>query len=472
MLTTGLALDIVHLSYDCNLPYLQPVESTRIGYACIIDKERGYLLTTSSLASSTRSISGRSGLFGRRVFPLRLNSLIPEKNLAILQCAPEDLKMLQSHQQCPTSQSMFSWDRGDEFIGVGLIDGNISVERGICIGPNETTTVEDSHSRPCFKVILSGTRLSEGSSIHSSTGDLVGIKNRDDSMIPYSTIRAHLPQLYSSTLTVSIPSFDLLWSSCSREMIETYTSSSSLNGIRVRGVNKKSILPDLTEGDLITHLTYIDHEACLTCCFFDRYGEVIVCNVPTTSPHSNSRAVIEAKPSSTDVYVSSNKRPLAEVVDSIPIGSEITLQICRDRSWYRLHSQNLPRTSEINSLPHYIPIDYELFCGLCIVEKGGKLTIGCIFPTSILRSLVIDNIAVGDILTNVDGVEVGTLDTLREVNSVKVNPRRITFKVSSTEFVFSRFNSASGDSDVARLYCIDKLHTSLLNSMTEKVTPI
>lgn len=330
------------------------------------------------------------------------------------------------------------------------------VLRGVILGPMTTSTIEDSSERGPFKVSLTKTNLVEGSTIHNLEGLLVGMKTVDNSMIPYSTIRAHLQHLYSSTLTVTLPSFDLKWSPCSREMIETYTGSSSLNGIRVRDVGSRSILPDLRGGDLITHITYSGLGG-----FLDRYGDVVVCRIPEESPHSNTRAVLEAKPNELDVYISSHKRTLSEIIDSIPVGSNITLQICRDRSWYRLHSQNLPRGGSFSTLPHYIQVDYELFCGMCIMERSGQLIITHIFPTSAISQLIIDNRPT--VLTEVDSVNVNTLEDLRDsIRACSDNPR---ISING-EFIFSRYTMGLDDTFISKNYSIDNSHTSLINSMS------
>jgi hypothetical protein len=369
---------------------------------------------------------------------------------------------LKNLAECQANTTEYSWSRGDEFIAVS----STTVEKGIILGIGASTTNEDCHSRSPFKVILSSTSIVEGGGIHNTNAELIGIKNSDNSMIPYSTIRAHLEHLYASSLTVVLPSFDLNWSCCSREMIESYTGSSSLNGIVVTKLGDNSILQDLKEGDLITHITYINYMNELNCCFLDRYGEVVVCKIPISSPHYNNRSVIEAKPNNQDLYISSHKRSLSEIVDSIPIGSNITLQICRNRTWYRLHSQNLPIKDRIYNLPHYISMDYELFCGMCILEMSSTLVVSHIFPSSIISSLNIDNIPPHSILREVDSCKVNTLQQLRDCIKATSDNKRISLKIIS-EFIFSRYDMGLYDSQLSKDYSICLLHTALINSMSE-----
>lgn len=260
-----------------------------------------------------------------------------------------------------------------------------------------------------------------------------------------------------SSIVVDMPTFGFGWSNSTRELMEEKCGLGTLHGVYVRRVDPDSCFTGLCIGDVVTHLCYEDPfwatkrqhdlllepnqcaspDRILVCGYFDRFGDLVLYEVD----RRELQAPFGPKPKNPASILSGERRlSLAEVTDMIPIGAHVHLQICRNENdsskWYRLDSQYLPRKSDRipRLLPRFQDVDYEVFAGICVVpislniledieqlrrylrydqQRFGRcLVITQIFPKNNMSKPPFGE---GEILTEVNGIPVATLEELRQV---------------------------------------------------------
>jgi S1-C subfamily serine protease len=251
--------------------------------------------------------------------------------------------------------------------------------------------------------------------------------------IPSRTFLAIYDELINN-LVVKMPTLGLEWCKTNREIMKKQTGSSSTYGIYVRKVYPDSCFDLLKKGDIIRRIDYVDifWDKKIDISYLDealnialenkkkREDEIIelrkqiadlISSTSSTSPSSTVKnnkniSVLNEKIYShyremnivtvfLDRYGMSNKigklknpdevdetkiefektfidrkMDLSEIIDMVPIGTEINLNISRDLNWYMLKSKYVfvenDRISHV--YPRITPYDYEIFAGICVMN--------------------------------------------------------------------------------------------------------
>jgi len=299
-------------------------------------------------------------------------------------------------------------------------------------------------------------------------------------------------ELLNTDGVVRVPTLALKWSRTNRDLMKAKCGSDAYRGIYVRKVLPDSCLSMLETGDIITHIQYEDpfwalsgvgvgvgvgsgsgsgngsgngsggksdkaaktimttvpssdsftisryssedEQALptkLVTCFLDRFGDAVLYHL-----NIGDDVLVPTPPDSTPQLLN-RKISISEVVDMIPIGAKISLQICRAGQWYKLHARHryIPSARLMNVYPKLDPFDFEIFCGLCcsnlllnhvyVVENLSglcqddekryqkRVVITQIFPgTTAAKTQVFKE---GDLLKEINGQPVTTLEEVRAI---------------------------------------------------------
>ena len=242
--------------------------------------------------------------------------------------------------------------------------------------------------------------------------------------------------------------------------MEMKTGNEKTHGIFVRKVHPDSCVDTLENGDIIKRMDYQDsfwaskdafsinnHDPDVICngstitvlCYFDCYGDSSVCT--RKKGDEKLHKLIDRKMS------------FAEIMDMVPIGADLNLQICRDKEWYMVQAKHTFKKSKrvLRFYPRLDPIDYEIFAGLCCsnldmshVDTFDNLTLYTkdssnrytkrvvicqVFPdTTASRTQVLRQ---GHIIDTLNETKIGTLDDIRKILRTRPDKIQITTKDKS-----------------------------------------
>lgn len=476
-----LQLIVTQFLYNPKRPYAVPQDENSKASGFLIDLAQGLVVTNAHVVANAMSITGRIPKLGRKDLTLTLKSICQEKDLALVQLAPENVKEILAGLQDPKELDMVFGDsmeiyQGQEVMTIGYPfgDNDVKYTTGIIAGWKGDNQVqedggaeEDAKSRHSTYIQITAA-LNPGNSggpLLDREGKVIGINasgylyaQNVGYAIASRTLLAILGTM-KNTVIVPLPTFDFGWCSTTRCLTKQLCGAGSVQGIYIRRVDKDSCLKGLEAGDVITHICYEDpfwavkknrgiltindhlaKERVLVCGFLDRKGQAVIYSVNE----------IKATPQAEDELLTSRRLDIAELVDMIPIGAKLILQICRRGKWYRLISHH-NAVADINRIPLLIPkltpFTYGIFAGMCCTEvsinllkKFGKLraylcpderkygryvVITQIFPgTTTAKS---DVFFEGDILDSVNGVIIDSLERL--VTVLAEDPHKLIITV-------------------------------------------
>tara|TARA_R110001599_G_scaffold333191_1_gene549041 strand:- start:293 stop:1732 length:1440 start_codon:yes stop_codon:yes gene_type:complete len=362
-----LQIKVTQAVYDFTKPYQKFREIEVTGSGFVIDSS--IVLTTFNLVENSLNITGRCRKSGNKDISLELIGYCREKNLALCKIQSDFLKT----EALKLSDSL-EVNTGDKIYSLEPYNA------GFVSGFNyEQIYLEDSLSRS--PVYMEATYPSIiGNAVFNSKNEVIGISEGSKlktQIIPSRTILAVYGEMINS-FAVKMPTFSLDWSCTNREIMKKQTGTSSTYGIYVRKISPDSCLDRLEKRDVIRRIDYIDpftksfsisqcgkfEEGTLVTVFLDRFGMST-----TIGQLKNPDEIDENKLEFVSKYTD-RKLHLSEIVDSIPIGTELTLNMCRDRNWYKLKTPYVHRASErLDYLcPKFFPFEYHIFSGLCLTN--------------------------------------------------------------------------------------------------------
>lgn len=448
------------------LPYEKRQEKTE-GYGFLIDT--GLVLTHFNLVCDAVSIVGR---INKRDITLHLVGKCLEKKLAICRIDAEDISLVKG------SILKFSDSMSSATTGISVLTNNENIKGYISGTHSEENTHEDSYREPCYlKLNFTLDSSYSGSPVVNVSGEVIGIFAKDNYAIPSRTFLAIAHELKKGD--VKMPTFGLDWCKTSRELMKHLTGTSSTYGIYVRKVYPGSCLDSLAKGDVIRRIDYTDpfwncksvtlsnlpdlKKAGTITVFLDRFGQTTTIG-KLKNPDESEEDKLEFETVLTD-----KKLELSEVVDLIPIGSSITLNMCRNKGWYKLKTEYVHIASERIK---YSDDDYEIFAGMCLTNltmKNSKdiytrgVIIAQVFPetytykTQILKERQIIKTILG-YNTNFELVKdshrvISSLEDLRKVLNLKPEIIQITMTDEST-FMFLTSTVSIEDATIKKNYSL------------------
>lgn len=488
-----LQLFVVHAKYKPNRPYGDPVDKKSAGSGFIIDIERGYVVTNAHVVSNAISITGRIHRLGKRDLSLELIGICKDKDLALCKIHHDDIDIIVRPYK--NSQGNLNIERAKEMnmifgdnmkinqtdevmtIGYPLGKENIKYTTGIVSGfesknerDDEDGPIEDSIQRsPTYIQITAAINPgNSGGPLLNKNGEVIGINaagylfaQNVGYAIPSRTFLSIYCNLVKNTI-VKMPTLALEWNQTNRELMQLKTEDGRTYGIYVRRVHPDSCVDNLEEGDIIKRLDYedsfwasqdsfkienLDPDAIcdggnkvLINCYFDRYGD----------------ASVGMKEPKTGKFVKliERKMSFAEIMDMVPIGSALQMEIYRDRNLYILKTDhNYVESKRIpNVYPRLEPIDYEIFAGLCCSDLNmshvdyfdnlelydrvpenryqRRVVICQVFPdTQASKTKVLK---AGYLLESLNGQKVETLEDIRKI--LRTRPEEISIKTKNRSF--------------------------------------
>ncbi len=471
-----LQLKVVRAQYKSSRPYGDPNDKTVSGSAFIIDIERGYVVTNAHVVSNAISIIGRVPKLGKRDLSLELIGICKEKDLALCKIHHDDIKLLTRDMKKEEFIGL-NMQFGDNMelketdevmtIGYPLGQENIKYTTGIVSGfetkdSDDNGNVEDAkHRSPAYIQITAAINPgNSGGPLLNKRGEVVGVNaagylfaQNIGYAIPSRTFLSIYCELVKSKV-VKMPTLSLEWNKTNRELMKLKTNNERTYGIYVRKVHPDSCLDQLEEGDIIKRLNYNDsfwatkdsfcvhdRDPSSICngktvevlCYFDRYGDA---DVGIKMDNGRFQKLIERKMS------------FSEIVDMIPIGTDISIEICRNGDWYLIQSKHVYKESNRvpRIYPRIDPVDFEIFAGLCCANlnmdhvdnfddltlytrnhqnRYNKRVVICqVFPdTEAARTQVLFE---GYLIDELNGCKIETLDDIRKI--LRTKPDMISIK--------------------------------------------
>lgn len=414
-----LKIKTVQAVYDWERPFYKPSDKEISGTGFIIDSEKGYVLTNAHVVENSLYISARSNKSGKKDFSLELISICREKDLALCKILKEDLALLNNIPSLKFGDSMLV-KPGDKVrvMGYPLNQNNVKITEGVASGFENINKdeeyeedKEDSLSRSpyCIQISAPINHGNSGGPVLNEKDEVIGIVTGGITKaqnIGYAIPSRTFLSIYSemkSNLVVISPTLAFDWCCTNRELMKRYTGSSSTYGIYVRNVYPDSCLDKLEKGDIIRRIDFLDpfwkaknkteihpNDYEQVTIFLDRFGissQILKLKKPSDCKCKDlCSCTIDETKIVTDKVFTERKLTLSEIVDMIPIGSNILLNICRNGQWYALISKfvSVFSSSDESSLPSLrIPssypslsfssenktnIDYEILAGLCFVN--------------------------------------------------------------------------------------------------------
>ena len=456
-----LRINVIQAIYDPARPYNDPTDKEKSGSAFIIDIERGLVVTNAHIVSNAISITGRISKLGKVNISLELVGICREKDLALCRIVPEDVQLIL--RDLPKERyKEINMIFGDNIelketeeimtIGYPLGQENIKYTTGIISGfeTKSPDNVEDARSRsPVYIQITAAMNPgNSGGPLLNTKGEVIGINAAGHlyaQNVSYAIPSRSFLSIYCELLKgiVRMPTLALEWNKTNRELMGEKTNDEGAYGIYVRKVHPDSSVDSLETGDIIKRLEFqavgllsnilpsTDMNSCNTVgtnviCYFDRYGDT---KVGILVDASDNRKVFK--------QLVQRKMHLSEVMDIVPIGSQISMQICRNKEWYVIEAHYSYKSMDRLSYfyPRLEPIDYEIFAGICCsnlnlfhIDKFEKLdcyltrdknrykprVIICqVFPdTTAFKTQVLE---AGDIIKKINNQKIQTLDDIRRI---------------------------------------------------------
>jgi serine protease Do len=510
-----LQLKVVKALYKASRPYGDPNDKTISGSAFIIDIERGHVITNAHVVSNAISIVGRVPKLGKRDISLELIGICKEKDLALCKIHHDDIKLMtrgMKSEECLTLNMQFGDNmelkETDEVMTIGYPLGqeNIKYTTGIVSGfetkgSDDYGNVEDAkHRSPSYIQITAAINPgNSGGPLLNKKGEIVGINAAGylfAQNIGYAIPSRTFLSIYSELLKtkiVKMPTLALEWNKTNRELMKLKTGNERTYGIYVRNVYADSCLDQLEEGDIIKRLNYIDSfwatkdsfcvnnkDSYSLCngktvevlCYFDRYGDSDVC---TKTADGKIQKLIE------------RKMGFSEIMDMVPIGTDISIEICRNGDWYLVQSKYLYKESNRvpRIYPRIDPIDFEIFAGICCANlnmdhvdnfdnlvlytrnpenRYKKQVVICqVFPdTEAARTQVLSE---GYIIDELNGNKIETLDDIRKIlrtkpDIISIKTKMGCFFMVSTEVVIIEDKRAMQNFNIRNHnYLLDSIKT-------------
>lgn len=477
-----LQLKVIRAQYKPDRPYGDPNDRTVSGSAFIIDIDRGYVGTNAHVVSNAISISGRVPKLGKRDISLELIGICKEKDLALCKINHDDIKLITRGMK-PEDITTLNMTFGDNMelretdevmtIGYPLGQESIKYTTGIVSGfeskdSDDFGDVEDAkHRSPTYIQITAAINPgNSGGPLLNKKGEIIGVNaagylfaQNVGYAIPSRTFLSIYCELVKGTV-VKMPTLSLEWNKTNRELMDLKTGDERTYGIYVRKVHPDSCVDSLEQGDIIKRLEYMDsfwatkdafnihnRNPDVICnshtikifCYFDRYGDA---SIGVKGSDGRFKKLID------------RKMTFAEIMDMVPIGTELNVEICRDQEWYLVEARHVYKDSDRvpRVYPRLDPIDFEIFAGLCCANLNmthvdsfdnlalftrnaknrysKKVVICQVFPdTAASRTQVLQ---MGHIIEELNGEKIETLDDIRKI--LRGRPDMISIKTKDDSY--------------------------------------
>lgn len=468
-------------------PMMPPMDRKASGTGFIVDIERGLVLTNAHVCSNAISISGRMTRFGENDLSLHLISICREKDIALCQLVPEDIARILEGKKPEDINMKF----GDNLllketsqvvvVGYPLGQKNIKFTTGVVAGfhsnvegdededGNELTEEEEPSYVQITAPINPG---NSGGPLINRRGEIVGVNAAVylfSQNVAYAIGSRTVLGIYDALVEpltdtsikrphrVITPKYAFEYNRASPDLLEITCRRHGMQGIYVKQVYPNSCFDTLKEGDIVSEVRYNDIyfenpaafdvlnrtpiQGTPTSATIDMFGDVSI------KLHCDGSEKGSVSPSNGNGVPQCRKMAFKELFDMIPMGSEVTLVICRvvedsvcvpedkDCGVYAIKSrfQFVPSTIRYPVYPRLTPYKYEMVAGITISEltmsqigsadllpyaEGKKRYEPALIVTQVLPETTAAKVRVfreGTIITEVNDTPVKTVEELRAV---------------------------------------------------------
>jgi S1-C subfamily serine protease len=406
-----ICLTVTKAIYNFKRPYQNFKDRESVGSSFLIDAIKGYVVTNAHVVSNCISIVGRLPKMGKKDISLELIGICREKDLAVLKINSADLALITNGMTALEIANLnlkfadsMSVKAGDKVktIGYPLDSTSVKITTGIVSGFERVENDEDGSDRedaisrtPTYIQISAAINPgNSGGPLLNSNGEVIGINaagylyaQNIGYAIPSRTFLAIYPELLKTGI-VNMPTLALDWCKTNREIMKKQTGSSSTYGIYVRKVYPDTCCDVLEKGDIIRRIDYMDtfwkfngetnksafhliehkEPGVLVTIFIDRFG------MSTKIGRLKNPSEPDENKIEFDKIFTERKMEISEIMDMVPVGSDIYLNMCRMNEgkpvWYMLKTKYVYTPND--RIPYIFPtltsIDYEIFGGICVTE--------------------------------------------------------------------------------------------------------
>ena len=392
------SLKVIKGKYNFKRPYagFEEVESGGTGF--LIDGLKGHVVTAAHVVADAINIIGRFVKSGKKDLSLEVIGICREKDLALLKISSNDLSLLGKDSTPLKFADSMLVKPGDKVKAIGFPFGsnNVKISEGIVSGfETVESDREDSITRcPAYIQITSDIYPgSSGGPLINEANEVIGIitsgkeDKKQNFAIPSRTFLAIYKELKKGG-KVNMPTLSLDWCKTNREIMQKQTGKASTYGIYVRRIYPDSCCEILEKGDIIRRIDYMDFmwkpngesnkdafalkdgpfDEVLVTVFLDRFGMSTNIGRLEKADETDETKIAFAK------IFTERKMELSEIMDMIPIGADISLNMCRNLEWYMVNSKYIH--TPVYRIPSVyptlnkrgLPIDYEIFGGMCITD--------------------------------------------------------------------------------------------------------
>lgn len=533
-------------------PYKTHEKGSGKGTGFIIDINNGIVATNAHVVSNAISITSRVPKMGQQDLKMHFISICPEKDLAILQFTLEDLKEIVSDGEKDTRSDSSKSPKSsyadincynmpfgdslkvkspDEILtagypfgeeGVKFTAGNVSGFFANLDSDNIDNLFSTEESPSYIQISAPVNQGNSGGPLLNTKGEVIGIISAGNLSaqnvayaVPSRTICGVLkemmkvvPKPQSKQISSLIPlggkngfpkiihtprtSFN--WCQSNQSLVQSLTPHETKStGIYVTKVFPDTCISGLEVGDIITDIT----------------TNLLTADSSQSRSDSKSMLMFEGKYGKGDIdnygdlkftLLSENKNSitldrklkLKEYLDMIPIGSEIELTIWRNHEHRKIKCEYADpnKRSKYQILPHYEPIDWEIFCGMCIVplnlshadseEKLLKyvsekrryrdyLFVSDIFPdTSCERT---GSIHLLDVIKTINDTKIRSLSQLRDIiNKTDISSNYTITTMNGNIYTIDAKSSKEEDAEIINSFGISQRLNSD-NTYSERLSP-
>ena len=487
------SLKVIKGKYNFKRPYagFEEVESSGTGF--LIDGLKGHVVTAAHVVADAINITGRFVKTGKKDISIEIIGICREKDLALLKISSNDLELLGKNPPTLSFGDSMLVKPGDKVKAIGFPFGsnNVKISEGIVSGfETIESDREDSITRcPAYLQITAPINPgNSGGPLLNANNEVIGItvsgKDASQNMnyaVPSRTFVAIYKELKRGG-KVNMPTLSLDWCKTNREIMQKQTGKASTYGIYVRRIYPDSCCEILEKGDIIRRIDYMDFmwkpngdnnkdafalkdgpfEEVLVTVFLDRFGVSTNIGRLEKADETDETKIAFAK------IFTERKMELSEIMDMIPIGADISLNMCRNLEWYMVNSKYVHTT--VYRVPSVYPnllkngIDYEIFGGMCITnlsmevmnafnivgelsdQYDRRLIIVQVFPGTLAHKT--DSVKEGEMIKSVFAYDkdmvllqdsfkqIESLDDLRDIAKMKAEYFQINCIDNST-FLFS-----------------------------------
>jgi len=397
-------------NYLIDFDWLQPFDVTPGGIATgsgFFVTETGLILTNAHVVANSASLVIQIPALGKEKLPVKVQGIVPERDVAILELTPESLekignkigkikalKLGNSDALKPTAEVIT--------LGYPLSEQILKVSKGVISGITDGYIQIDAAISPG----------SSGSPSFNDQGEVIGINSAINPngqnvslIIPINTVLNLLPPLKTRTLYI-IPKLGIELQESSQELI-AYVKNPAPGGVYMRKVFPNLLMAKagVQPGDMLYKINKN---------VVDRFGEV---DVPWSEDHIT----------------------LSSYFNRVALGKLLQLEIYRKgkRLQLKVPYEQTPRIPISLYFPGFDKIEYEAFGGLILMELRlnhvpiiskkrplfnrfmkpenqleSKIVVTSVLPGSEAQKSNI--LAIGDIITSINKRNVSTLPQVRK----------------------------------------------------------